>query len=127
MNFVDAALIADNGGIGVRLSDGTVLGLPSTRMQRLAGRNDGAIVLGVRPEHISRRRQRTARRGQAPAQIDLVQPTGARTYATFQLGGTAVVAELQAHDVSQPGEQVDLAIDMNRAVLIDPSSEHVVS
>ena len=128
MNFVDAALIADNGGIGVRLSDGTVLGLSSTRMQRLAGRNDGAIVLGVRPEHISRfegnRRPGVVRHR---AQIDLVQPTGARTYATFQLGGTAVVAELQAHDVSQPGEQVDLAIDMNRAVLIDPSSEHVVS
>ena len=28
-----------------------------------------------------------------------------------------VVAELQAHDVSQPGERIDLAIDMNRVVL----------
>jgi multiple sugar transport system ATP-binding protein len=61
------------------------------------------------------------------ALIDLVQPTGARTYATFQLGGAAVVAELQAHDVSQPGERIELAIDMNRAVLIDPSTENVIS
>ena len=37
-----------------------------------------------------------------------------------------MVAELQAHDVSQPGERVELAIDMNRAVLIDPSTEQVI-
>ena len=61
------------------------------------------------------------------ARIDLVLPTGARTYATFALGGAAVVAELQAHDVSRPGESVELAIDMNRAVLIDPSTEKVIA
>jgi multiple sugar transport system ATP-binding protein len=69
------------------------------------------------------------RPGRAPhnALIDLVQPTGARTYATFRLGGAEVVAELQAHDVSQPGERIELAIDMNRVVLIDPSTEAVIS
>ena len=60
------------------------------------------------------------------ALIDLVQPTGARTYATFKLGGTETVAELQPHDVSGPGQRIDLAIDMNRAVLIDPGTEKVI-
>jgi multiple sugar transport system ATP-binding protein len=129
MNFVDAALVAQDGGLGVRLADGTVLGLPPARIQRLGARRDQPVVLGVRPEHISRAESNGRRPGVVPqlAQIDLVQPTGARTYATFQLGGTAVVAELQAHDVSQPGERVELAIDMNRAVLIDPSTEQVFS
>ena len=61
------------------------------------------------------------------ALIDLVQPTGARTYATFRLGGAEVVAELQAHDVSQPGTRIELAIDMNRTVVIDPATERVIS
>ena len=61
------------------------------------------------------------------AQIDLLLPTGARTYATFQLGGVPVMAELQVHDVSQLGERIELAIDMNRAVLIDPSTDQVIS
>jgi multiple sugar transport system ATP-binding protein len=128
MNFVGATLARHDGGVGVRLSDGTMLGLPGARHSRLAARGDGPVVLGVRPEHISRA-QAQGRPGLATctARIDLVQPTGARTYATFSLGGTAVVAELQAHDVSQPGEQVELAIDMNRAVLIDPSTEQVIS
>jgi len=129
MNFVDAVLGVQDGAPVVRLADGSVLGLPPARTPRVAAGDGRPVVLGVRPEHI----QRADTNGRRPgvvvhaAQIDLVQPTGARTYATFRLGGSAVVAELQAHDVSQPGEQVDLAIDMNRAVLIDPSSEHVVS
>jgi len=57
----------------------------------------------------------------------LVQPTGSRTYATFRLGDTEVVAELQAHDVSQPGESIDLAIDMNRVVIIDPTTLQIAS
>ena len=127
MNFIEATLSSRDGG--VRLSDGSVLGLPAARLQRVGdGHGDRAVVLGVRPEHISRAAVNGLRPGVVAhlAQINLVQPTGARTYATFGLGGTAVVAELQAHDVSQPGERVELAIDMNRAVLIDPSTEQVI-
>ena len=59
--------------------------------------------------------------------IDLVQPTGSRTYGTFLLGEVEVVAELEVHDVESPGEQLDLMFDMNRIVIIDPESEQVVS
>ncbi|HEU5296469.1 MAG TPA: sn-glycerol-3-phosphate ABC transporter ATP-binding protein UgpC [Burkholderiaceae bacterium] len=130
MNFVDATLTARDGSLGVQLSDGAVLALPAARLRRLGDGHAGrAVVLGVRPEHISRAGANGRRPGVVAhrAQIDLLQPTGARTYATFRLGGTAVVAELQAHDVSQPGEHVDLEIDMNRAVLIDPTTEQVIS
>jgi multiple sugar transport system ATP-binding protein len=58
--------------------------------------------------------------------IDLVQPTGSRLYGTFMLGGQEVVAELGAHDVSRPGERVNLLFDMNRAILIDPQTERVL-
>jgi multiple sugar transport system ATP-binding protein len=129
MNFVDAVLVANDGAAGVRLADGTVLGLPASRTRRLADERERPVVLGVRPEHVTRASAGDLRAGLARhlALIDLVLPTGARTYATFRLGGAAVVAELQAHDVSQPGERVELAIDMNRAVLIDPASGQVIS
>jgi len=129
MNFMSAELVRDDGSLSVRLSDGIELALPAARAEKVAGRRDQAVVLGVRPEHMSRALPGDARVGLArvSALIDLVQPTGARTYATFKLGGAEVVAELQAHDVSQPGTHVELAIDMNRAVLIDPSTEAVIS
>jgi multiple sugar transport system ATP-binding protein len=128
MNFISARLSATDGALAVQLDDGTVLPLPAHRNEKLAVHRDRPVTMGVRPEHISRAagelRQGLARH---TAVIELVQPTGSRTYATFKLGDAEVVAELQAHDVSQPGEKIELAIDMNRVVLIDPASERVVS
>jgi multiple sugar transport system ATP-binding protein len=128
MNFVAAELAAPNGGLGVRLADGSELALPPARAESLARRRGQSVVLGVRPEHISRALPGVVRNGVSrySANIDLLQPTGARTYATFKLGGTEVVAELQAHDVSEPGQQLEVAIDMNRAVLIDPADDAVI-
>jgi len=127
MNFVPARLQGET-ALAVALADGSELALPAARSAKLAGRRGQAITLGVRPEHITRAggelRAGLVRR---TASIELVQPTGSRTYATFRLGGAEVVAELQAHDVSQPGETIELAIDMNRVVLIDPTTELVVS
>jgi multiple sugar transport system ATP-binding protein len=129
MNFVPATVVDFDGGCSVRLADGTALVVPAPRAARLAARRDQPVVLGMRPEHMRRAVPGDTRPGHAlcSALIDLVQPTGARTYATFRLGGVEAVAELQAHDVSQPGERIELAIDMNRVVLIDPSTEAVIS
>jgi len=58
--------------------------------------------------------------------VELIQPTGSRTYITFGLGGVSVMAEVQAHDAQRPGEQIELDIDMGRAVLIDPETDRVI-
>ena len=58
--------------------------------------------------------------------IDLVQPTGTRSYATFKLGDAEVTAELPAHAVDAPGAEVELLVDLERAVLIDPQTLRVM-
>jgi len=128
MNFIPAQLVADGGGLALRLADNTRLALPAQRAARYATQRDRAVTLGVRPEHIGRARAGDTRAGLArcAADIDLVQPTGSRTYGTFRLGGQEVIAELQAHDVPKVHERVELAIDMNRALLIDPQTEAVL-
>jgi multiple sugar transport system ATP-binding protein len=125
MNFLPAALVGDGGARAIRLGDGVVLDLPPARRNGLA---PGAVTFGVRPEHMSRARDGDGRAGLARVRvaIELIQPTGSRTYATVNLGGVPVVAELQAHDVNEPGEEIELAIDMNRIVLIDPQTDRVL-
>jgi multiple sugar transport system ATP-binding protein len=127
MNFVPARLTAGDGTPVVRLEDGTALALPASRRPSLAGANEKPVTLGLRPEHITKARDGSMREGlvRLGATIELIQPTGSRTYATFRLGGVPVMAELQAHDVHHPGEHIDITIDMNRAVLIDPATERV--
>ena len=129
MNFIDAQLVGDAGGVAVQLKDGTSLPLSAGRAPQLAAHAGKAVVLGLRPEHIARAPASDLRAGlvRRSARVDLLLPTGARTYATFTLGATPVVAELQAHDASQAGEQLELAIDMSRAVLIDPGTERVIA
>lgn len=129
MNFVDAEIASVAGRLAVRVGESLVLPLPQSRRDKLGAYSGKRIVLGLRPEHISRARDGDTREGLAlcNAVIDLVQPTGARTYTTFKLGGVETVAELQAHEASQPGQAIELAIDMNRAVIIEPDTEKVVS
>jgi len=128
MNFVSANLIADGNGMAVRTADGVSLALPADRAQHYSAHRDKAITVGIRPEHISRASDGQSRGGvvRHEATVDLIQPTGSRTYATFRLGGIETVAELKPHDVSEVNEKVTLAIDMNRVVLIDPETEQVL-
>jgi len=128
MNFVDANLVGVGDTLALRLSNGAKLTLPQRRTANLRNRIDQTVVLGVRPEHIGR-----ATQGERPglvrytAVIELLQPTGSRTYATFDLGDTRAVAELQAHEVSTINQQIELSIDMNRVVIIDPATNRVLS
>jgi multiple sugar transport system ATP-binding protein len=128
MNFIPAQLVGEGTGLAVRLADGTLLALPAPRSERHAAQCDRAVTLGVRPEHIGRAREHDARAGLArcTARVQLVQPTGSRTYGTLELGGCEVIAELQAHDMPKVHEPVELAIDMNRALLIDPQTDAVL-
>ncbi len=132
MNFIDAHLVAQGDGLALRLADGTLLALPRERQQRYAAARgasaERALTLGLRPEHIVRVRGSDTRNEQTriDASMLVVQPTGSRTFGTFMLGGTQAVAELHAHDIPKPNETVPLAIDMNRAVLIDPATQAVL-
>lgn len=125
MNFLDAVL---EEGPAVRIADDIALPLPAGRRQALAEYVGRPVALGVRPEHMSQAGDGARREGMASitVTVDLVQPTGSRTYVTFHLAGQPVVAELQAHDVEQYGETRELLVDMNRVVLIDPENDKVI-
>jgi multiple sugar transport system ATP-binding protein len=120
--------VGADASLAVRLEDGTLLPLPVERGARLAGRRDQSVILGLRPEHMNRAHPGDARSGlvRHSVTIELLQPTGSRTYATFKLGGRQVVAELQPHDVTQINQKLELSVDMNRAVLIEPATEKVI-
>ena len=119
MNFLHATLT----GNSVTLSDGVKLILFGKRN----GETSRPVILGIRPQHIALAGKSVAiGHTRASVAVELVQPTGSRVHATFPFGGTSIVAELGAHDVSKPGEKINIDIDMTRAVIIDPQSEKVI-
>ena len=124
MNFVPCRLERRDGVPTAEFGDGRSLPL-AARYAEWCGR---PMILGLRPEHLSRAEGTAPRPGQVPlaATIDLIQPTGTRAYATFRLGGAEVTAELPAHAVERPGTELRLLVDTGRAILIDPQSERVI-
>ncbi len=126
INLLPARLVGIGGVPTVILADGARLPLDKARLPDQAGERD--VILGLRPEHFSRAGDGILRAGSArvKAVVEMIQPTGTRTYVTTRIGGAAVVAELQAHDVDHLGESIDLAVDLSRAVLIDPTTDKVL-
>jgi multiple sugar transport system ATP-binding protein len=122
MNFVPVALAED--GSNLRLDDGSVLAADGRRWASAASR----LTLGVRPSHILPARGEGARPGHMRrlVRVDLIQPTGARSFVTFQLGNTPVMAEVGAHDVGRVGETMAVDIDLSNAVLIDDATGRVL-
>ncbi len=125
INLIPVILEERGGELGLRCDETTVLPVVSERGEGLATRIGQELLLGLRPEHIT-----GAGAAEAfirlPVVIDLLQPTGSRLYATFKLGHTSVLAELQAHDVEGVGQQTEVAINMQRAILIDPKDDRVL-
>ena len=127
MNFVGSEIVETGGSLALRVGGATDLALPPTRKGALAGHVGRSVVLGVRPEHLN------AARGEAGSDVatlaitvELTEPTGSRTYVNFDVQGQSMLAELKPSEVEGPGQNLDLHIDMNRVIVIDPETQRVL-
>ena len=129
MNFVPARLDAVDGVPALVLDGDRRLPLDPARAANFDAWKDREVILGVRPEHMSKATGGVSPKpAQAPIRvvIDLVQPTGTRTHAQFRLAETDVTVELPSHTVERPGTAIDLLVDMSRIILIDPQTERTI-
>jgi len=129
MNFIPCRVDRESGEGRIVFEDGRTLPLPLSHAGNADGLPSGDLIFGVRPEHMVRADTSNSQRdAHAPitVTIDLVQPTGTRTYAQFQLGEVETTVELPAHSVERPGTNVELLFDMARVILIDPETEKVL-
>jgi multiple sugar transport system ATP-binding protein len=126
MSFLPATLALDGERRALRLGDTEVPLGPERRLDGAA--HAQPVLLGLRPEHLTRARGPAPSPGhfRTEAAIELVQPTGSRSYATFRLAGAPVMAELQAHDVSQPGQRIPIDINVTRASIFDRETERAL-
>jgi len=129
MNFMPAALVDDGGRPAIALEAAgngrTLLPLP----RGIAARGT-KVLLGIRPEHLSRPNGdgHGARPGWGTidAQVEVVEPTGAETMVVLRAGGREFTARLEPDDSPVVGETLRLAVDMNKACLFDPESERLL-
>ncbi|NJO38123.1 MAG: TOBE domain-containing protein, partial [Rhizobiales bacterium] len=78
------------------------------------------LVLGLRPEHLSR--ANGGGQPQLPARVEVVEPTGAETIVILKLGDHEVTARFDPDTAPAEGETIDLAVAVNKACLFDPET-----
>ena len=128
MNFVPAR-IAASGPATVVLEENegqpTRLPLPDDVVASVGGGR--RVVLGIRPENLTRYDRRWAEEtpylGTIEAPVEVVEPTGAETMVIVRVGGREVIASFEPHGAPSVGEKVTLGVDMAKACLFDPDTE----
>src|SRR5258708_4759356 len=127
MNFISCRLVASNGGLSVRLTDGLSLPIPESRKVRYQQYLDRDLLFGLRPEHITERRSdMPAGATQFDAQLDVVEPMGMETMVYFVVNGTEVCARVAPNAAGNAGEMMPLVADLNQMHLIDPRNDQVL-
>ena len=99
MNFIDAT-IKRNGGMSAVAQDGTQLPLPATA----GGRDGQRVVYGIRPEHLDL----TDGVGGLPAEVVVVEPTGAEILVFTHLAGQEVAVVFKEQAPAHPGDKINL-------------------
>ena len=129
MNLLPATLRASNGGLAAELtgSDGGKLLLNlSQDGPNLRAYLDKPVVLGIRPEAITDPDgvDRNAKNTQnLHNMVSVTEPAGSDTFVETTLSGSRCIARMRADVDVHAGQPFDFIINMDKAVVFDPSSE----
>jgi len=107
MNFIDVSVA------------GGALTLPDGQTIQGAWVPDGRYTWGIRPEHFS-----VSEAGALSVKLDVIQPTGSRSYGTFYIENNHMMAELDAHATNK--SDTKLSVAMERTQFFDLTSGDAV-
>ena len=131
MNFIPADIVSEGGrpALSVKTANGktATLALHGEAGARMRG---GRVILGVRPEHLSRFDPQAASQkpgiASVSAPVELVEPTGAETIAVMRLGDIEIVGRFDPDEAPRMGEEIRLGVDMAKACLFDPTTTTLI-
>jgi multiple sugar transport system ATP-binding protein len=105
MNMLGGRLSAE----GFRAADGTRIALPRS----VPAGGERTVRLGVRPEHV------LLDPAGLPAEVLVVEPTGAETQVTLRLAGHTVVGTFREPIAARPGDTLRVSLAPDRLHLFD--------
>jgi multiple sugar transport system ATP-binding protein len=112
MNVLAGTARRANGGLRVTLPEG----YEAEMAANLTASDGQKVLFGIRPEHLSL--------GAAglPAEVIVVEPTGADTQLYCEVGGGDVNVVLRDRTQTRAGDRVRLAPDLSKVHLFDAAS-----
>jgi multiple sugar transport system ATP-binding protein len=114
MNFLPGTIKRSGGSVGVQLSDGVLLPMPTNTN----GADGQKVIFGTRPEHV----ELVSGNDGVPAEVVVVEPTGADTQVFSKIAGVEVTTVFRERYDFQPGSTIRLRPDPARAHLFDAAN-----
>jgi multiple sugar transport system ATP-binding protein len=129
MNFIPCRMEEANGTLSIRLTDQLAFPVPAARAghYRQHAANNGKLLLGLRPEHITEAHAHLAP-GEVPfdAHLEVTEPMGMETLVYFPINGTQMCGRVNPNAGARDGAPLKLAADLNNMHLIDEASGRVI-
>src|SRR5437762_5990041 len=128
MNFIPCRMEGANGGLSIRLNDQLTFPVPPARAAQYQGhRQNGKLLLGLRPEHITEAGKHLEP-GEVPfeAKLEVTEPMGMETLVYFPVNGTQVCGPVNPNAGARDGAPLRLAANLNNMHLIDDASGQVI-
>ncbi|MQA37959.1 ABC transporter ATP-binding protein [Rugamonas aquatica] len=124
MSFLDGHVLG-----GVVGGEGYALTLPTDMAQRVSGHEGRPVSLGLRPEILSLLQPGAVADNGAVLRgvAEVVEPLGAETIVTVQVGAQNIVARLAGNVDIRAGQALALVVDCSRIHLFDAESEANIS
>jgi multiple sugar transport system ATP-binding protein len=113
MNFLEATIRRNGGAPTAVTADGTQLPLPPV----IGGRDGQRVVYGIRPEHLN-----LAQGDGVPAEVAVVEPTGAEILVFTHLAGQEVAVVFKERHRFKPGEKITLRPNLETVHVFDKES-----
>ena len=125
MNFINGSI--QNGVDSLEISikeNGRVIQLPILPENAEIGKYIGKeVILGIRPEAINLYREGQDERFGVDCKIDVIEPTGADTYAVLAFNGEEILSRMRPERAVDLKETEKFTFNMKKAVFFDPETE----
>ncbi len=121
MNFISAKLESNSNGAHL-VFDGCTVPMPIASASPGRGNiPQQEVIAGIRPENFLMAQPNSI--GALPVTIDMLEPTGADTYAMAHIGSKAVTLRFAPKQAPRLGDTVWVTVDPDALNLFDPKTE----
>ncbi len=123
MNFIDATLVAADGGLVIDTGSFRVRA-PDSFASRLGAHAGRKVVFGVRPEDIAARAAASVDEGNTfAAQADVVETLGSEIFVHLTCGAHAIVSRMEAPESPlRVGDTIEVQLKMAKTHVFDPET-----
>jgi multiple sugar transport system ATP-binding protein len=126
MNFLEARLVPEDGGLAVDIQ-GTRLTLPPDKAKSAEAYTNKNVVFGIRPEDILATPEKTsAHLTPLRTTVEVLEPLGAEIVLELSYQGYTFTARMDPQMRARMHDEIEVYFDMERVHLFDPQTEQVI-